>query len=94
MRDIGASPDFSSTSAESINSHGDIVGSGVGVADGANHALRFVDGQVVALETQVEDLGDWKLEDARSINEDGVIAGKGTRTDGIHGFELVPIAAH
>jgi probable HAF family extracellular repeat protein len=93
MRDIGASPDFSSTNALSINSHGDIVGSGMGIADGAAHALRFVDGQVVSLETEVDELDDWKLEYARSINEDGVIVGNGTRADGIHGFELVPLAA-
>jgi probable HAF family extracellular repeat protein len=93
MKDIGASSDFANTEATSINSHGEIVGDGTGVADGAYHALRFADGQVVALETEVEDLADWKLEIARSINEDGVIAGKGTRPDGIHGFELVPIAA-
>jgi probable HAF family extracellular repeat protein len=93
MRDIGSSPDFSDTSANAINDRGEIVGDGAHVADGAFHALRFEGGAVVALEDEVDDLGDWLLLSATSVNEEGVIVGEGVRLgDGrVHGFLLRPL---
>src|SRR5205814_1135980 len=41
----------------------------------------------------VEELGDWKLLEARDINDDGGIVGNGLRNGKKRGFVLVPIDA-
>jgi probable HAF family extracellular repeat protein len=91
MEDLGLS-DFSETSANAINDQGEIVGDGVRVGDGAFRAVRFAGGAVIALEDEVEDLGDWLLISATSVNEEGVIVGEAVRLgDGqVHGFLLRP----
>jgi probable HAF family extracellular repeat protein len=93
MKDIGASSEFADTVARSINDHGDIVGWGFSTADFHYHALRFADGQVIALETEVDDIADWQLNYASSVSEAGMIVGWGERSDGEHAFALVPQAA-
>lgn len=79
-----------STMASSIDDHGDIVGHGTSRADGLDHALRFAGGLAIPLESEVDAIGDWQLNTAHSVNENGVIVGWGMRGDGLHAFELVP----
>lgn len=93
MKDIGDSVNYLGTYASSINDHGSIVGRGTSRADGNDHALRYADGKAIPLESEVDDLADWQLNEATSVNEDGVIVGLGNRTDGPHSFELVPTDA-
>jgi hypothetical protein len=93
-KDIGASSQFEETVARSINDHGDIVDSGFSRIDHEFHALRFADGQVIALETEFDDIADWKLHYAWSVSEAGVIVGWGERGGGaLYAFALVPQAA-
>jgi probable HAF family extracellular repeat protein len=92
MKDIGNSLDFLSSGATAISNRGEIVGWGEARADGVRHAVRFANGQVIALDTEADDLSDWHLDEATSVNEDGVIVGEGRRSDGYyHSFELVPL---
>jgi probable HAF family extracellular repeat protein len=92
LKSIGDSPDFLSTGARAISNRGEIVGWGEAWADRERHAVRFANGQVIALDTEVDDLADWHLDEATSVNEDGVIVGSGRRSDGFyHSFELVPL---
>jgi len=93
LKDLGSrSHEFPWSAATSINGHGDIVGVGY-TYDFGLHAVRFADGRVIALDSEVEDLGDWKLQSANSVNEEGVIVGTGERADGMHAFELIPTGA-
>jgi len=68
----------------------------VGVAYDGNdvHAVRFTHAGIVRLEDEVVNLGDWRLENALGINNQGVIVGWGMRSDGLgHTFMLVPVPA-
>jgi probable HAF family extracellular repeat protein len=93
MQDIGSSPDFPATAANAINAQGEIVGAGMRRDDGSLRALRFAGGAVIALEDEVQDLGDWLLVSANAIDDDGVIVGQAMRQgDGLpHGFLLRPL---
>jgi probable HAF family extracellular repeat protein len=92
MKDIGADFSLRYNFANSINDHGEIVGAGWGHDNGTRlHALHFVDGKVIKLSTEVENLGDWELRSATSINNDGVIVGFGRLRGKLRGFELLPI---
>jgi len=93
MKDLGRSTAFSETEANAINDRGEIVGDGIRVEDGGFRAVRFGDGEVFALEDEVQDLGDWLLISATSINRDGVILGEAVKLgDGqVHAFLLRPV---
>jgi hypothetical protein len=65
-------------------------GDGILQADRSVHALRFADGNVIPLDSEVQDLGDWQLQYATSINADGVVVGTGLRSDGSHAYMLLP----
>jgi len=93
MKDIGASGRFKYTAATSISENGLIVGYANYNNTGTfrEHAVRFADGRVIELATEVSDLGGWKLKAATGVNNDGVIAGWGTLDGKLHGFMLVPI---
>ena len=90
MQDIGSSPDYSGTSAMAISDRGEIVGEGLRAKNGRPQAVRFADGAVISLEDEVRNRGDWLLFSANSVNNDGVIVGRGMRRgDGQqHGFVL------
>jgi probable HAF family extracellular repeat protein len=91
MNFIGKSHEFFGSQALGINNDGEIVGSAHSKAPfNPMHAVRFVDGTVIDLESEVDNLADWRLKTATSINDAGVIVGWGRRSDGTHGFELVP----
>jgi probable HAF family extracellular repeat protein len=91
--DIGQSDAFVQSLAYAINDSGEIVGEADEAASGATRATRFADGQVIELESEVAELGDWKLRHAYGINNDGVIVGEGVHADRLHGFMLVPKGA-
>jgi probable HAF family extracellular repeat protein len=90
MIDIGESDVYHGTTAQSINDRGQIVGWGVD-PELHLHALRFDHAGVVALESEVSDLGDWQLQLAVSIDNEGRIVGEGVRGKRGHGFMLVPM---
>jgi uncharacterized membrane protein len=81
IQDLDPGSNFSQ--ATSINNSGVAVGTGAG-------ALRFDANGPVPLASEVADLGDWQLNEAFSINDDGVIVGWGSRAGVPHGFMLVP----
>lgn len=90
MLDIGESDAYYTTTAEWINDRGQVVGWGVD-PQLHMHALRFDHGEVIALEDEVPDLGDWAFQMAVSIDNEGRIVGEGTRGARGHGFMLVPM---
>lgn len=90
MKDIGNSSEFPSSAALSISKAGEIVGTGYSMRKGRGEATRFQDGNVIGLEEEVQGLSDWELQQAVSVNNEGVIVGSGLRTDGWHGFMLLP----
>jgi probable HAF family extracellular repeat protein len=92
MRDIGLSYSFTSSQAYAINDGGEIVGVATDAAKGKWHAVRFAGGAVIPLDSEVADRGDWRLTYANGINGAGKIVGQGQRSDGPHGFMLVPLA--
>jgi probable HAF family extracellular repeat protein len=93
MRQIGFSLEFPNTYATAINDHGEIVGHGFR-ADFKARAVRFVDGNVIALESEVVNPDQWILDRATGINEDGVIVGWGHYKGKKTGFMLVPVSGN
>ena len=83
---------FGNAAAIAINDKDQIVGY-ASMADGRELATLFTTGKgFVALDKLVDELDDWQLNEALSINDHGVIIGIGTRRDGTHAFMLTPIA--
>jgi probable HAF family extracellular repeat protein len=104
MVDLADGADYRWSIAETIDTQGHIVGQAQ-AADLSYHAVRFSGGQVIDLESEIVNLDDWELDDARSVNNDGVIVGTGSRknVDGhghrppdrlAHAFMLVPANEH
>jgi probable HAF family extracellular repeat protein len=89
--DMGQSPDFVQSTAYAISQDGHIVGSGDSLKTGRTEAVRFDKSTMVMLAEELDDPGDWWLEDATSINDRGEILGFGVRSDGPHFFLLKPI---
>ncbi len=91
--DLGA-PDasFVDLSAGSINDRGDAVGSGFSNTDLRYEAILYSNGTAQTLNSLVDDLGDWNLEYAESIDNAGTIVGIGWigSTGNQHAFQLVP----
>jgi probable HAF family extracellular repeat protein len=90
MHDIGNDSAYEMTEADAINEAGVIVGVGILQSDQSVHALRFANGIVIPLDSEVQNLGDWQLQYANSINVHGVIVGTGLRADGSHAYMLMP----
>jgi hypothetical protein len=91
MIDIGASSAYSGgTCAYAIDDSGkEIVGIGYD-AGGLPHAVQFAKGDVIPLDSEVRNLGNWVLQKASGINSQGVIVGEGTIDGAVHGFMLKP----
>lgn len=87
ISDLGA-PDASYVDlvARALNERGAAVGDGWSNIDEAQHALLFEQGQALALNSAVDDLADWNLEDATGVANVGTIVGWGTRG----GFQSMP----
>jgi probable HAF family extracellular repeat protein len=92
MVDLDKRSQFDVSSAASINSNDEIVGTGS--VHGDSFAVRFADGRVITLLSEVPDPGKWTaLQQAYSINDQGVIVGYGIRSGRYRAFMLVPQAA-
>jgi probable HAF family extracellular repeat protein len=81
--------------ATALNDVDTVVGSVFGVENGRFSAVIFINGEAVLLQTLVDDPGDWQLEMATGVANNGTIVGYGVRKDGSqHGFKLVPQDSH
>jgi probable HAF family extracellular repeat protein len=77
--------------AYGINNAGDVVGDSVG-ADGYMHAFLYTGGQMVALDSLVENLDGWTLSHPEDISDDGVIVGNSFADGGRNrAYMLVPV---
>ena len=97
LTDLGTDARYMRSSANDINDHGDIVGDAT-TRDGTLHAVRFAGGRIIELAREVDELGDWLLDVAISVNNEGVIVGQARRQSGgghdhlrEHGFMLLPV---
>jgi probable HAF family extracellular repeat protein len=91
MVDLRAGTAYSSVNVRSINDSDELAGSATDTL-GQPHAVRFADGQLIDLETEVDVLRDWQLRKAIAVNNRGEIVGWGFRTGDqrVHYFMLVP----
>jgi probable HAF family extracellular repeat protein len=100
MIDIGTDARYTLSSPNAINDSGEIVGE-ARTLDATLRAVRFAEGRIIDLAAEVDDLGDWTLQTARSISNAGVIVGQASRTEirhgkpeiREHGYMLVPLSA-
>jgi probable HAF family extracellular repeat protein len=92
MIDLRVGTPYYAIIAESINDRDEIAGQAY-YTYGPEHAVLIAGGHIIELETVVDALHDWKLTDARFINNLGEIVGLGFRTGDhrSHSFMLVPI---
>jgi probable HAF family extracellular repeat protein len=92
MTEIGDAKHYASQIPWAINVRGQIVGQAATSPDLAPHAVRFKGlDKVVDLNDEVLNLEDWSLVVARSVNDEGVIAGWGRRQFGVvRAFVLIP----
>jgi probable HAF family extracellular repeat protein len=80
MVDLDPNRKYYLSEAVSINKAGDMVGF-TRAAEGVDSvAVRFAHSKIVSLDTEVNNLGDWHLETAASINDKGVIVGVGVHS--------------
>jgi uncharacterized membrane protein len=99
--DIGGDPRYVSSWAYDISDAGYIVGGARLQNATTDSAVRFERGQIYDLTSEIDNLDDWQMLLAVSVNNDGVIAGTGIRNWYYHGkvklrrhaFMLVPVAA-
>jgi len=90
-------PGFNATcpygNAFDINNAGQVVG--LAGSTSFRTPTLWMDGNVYFLHHQVLNLDDWQLKEARAINDAGMIAGYGVRTDSgaTHAFLLLPTVA-
>jgi probable HAF family extracellular repeat protein len=90
--DLDPSGSHYKTIANDISDGGEIVGYGVSNVNGPVRAIRFAGGEVVPLESEVPDLGGWRLIYVYAVNAAGEIVGYGQLDGKWHGFMLVPQA--
>jgi probable HAF family extracellular repeat protein len=89
MIDLDPQNQFVSSVAMSINTIDEIVGYAQRGIE--NIAVRFADGRVIDLLSEVPDTQKWTaLTRAVSINDQGIIVGFGTRFGDDHAFMLIP----
>jgi len=96
IHDLGtlpAGPNGAKSSADAINSSGQIVGYSQTLANGAvsNHAFVYSDGTMLDLNNLLEDAPGWTLISASGINDAGQIIGLGTYNGVTHGYLLTPV---
>jgi len=75
--------------ARDVNDHGTVVGTSV-TPSFEVHAVMWVDGQVVDLNTLIPPGTGWLLANAYAIANDGRIVGEGFSPQGLQAFVLVP----
>jgi probable HAF family extracellular repeat protein len=101
MQDLGTLPGFTNSGANGINAKGEIVGSvsnagysnigeGGHAAIALGHAALFDNGTITDLNTQIDPLSGWLLQNAIAINDSGQILGVGTIDGQKHDFLLTP----
>ena len=92
MRDLGTlGGNFSY--ALGVNNQGAVVGGSFVDADDRNfHAFLYENGVMRDLNDLLGAADDWILEEARAVNESGLIVGVGSLADQPHGFLLTPHA--
>jgi probable HAF family extracellular repeat protein len=91
ITDLGTLPGDDLSSAYSINSTGQIVGSSGNVSGGVSHPFVFENGSMKDLNSLVDGLpSDWSPQSATAINDYGQICGWGFAPDGTHAFALSP----
>jgi probable HAF family extracellular repeat protein len=91
MTDISEPGNFGVPQPTAISDRGEIVGEASSARTGRREAVRFAQPGIVILADEVEDIGDWYLEVAKSVNNKGEIVGNGYRSSGHRAFKLVPI---
>jgi probable HAF family extracellular repeat protein len=97
IHDLGtlpAGPNGATSSANAINSSGQIVGYSQALANGSvrNHAFVYSDGTMLDLNNLLEDAPGWTLlSTASGINDAGQIIGLGTYNGVTHGYLLTPV---
>ncbi|MBV1910801.1 MAG: DUF3466 family protein [Kangiellaceae bacterium] len=92
--DLGVlNENFAASVAYDINNVGQIVGSSqFQNSPVVYHAFLYEDGTLKDLDKMIGCFTGWRLDEARAINEDGVIVGKGILNGEIHGFMLKPVS--
>ena len=91
MTDLGVLPGDINSSAGSINSAGQIVGSSEGQGDFRFHPFLYSDGQMVPLQSLLPEGSGWRVFAGGGINEAGQITGTGIDPEGrSRGFILTP----
>lgn len=90
MFDLDPHGVYESSVARAINNRADVVGQVVTRGSHRDYAVRFGP-DIVRLEDELVDRGDWQLIDAVGTADDGRIVGVGVRSDGLyHVFRLTP----
>jgi probable HAF family extracellular repeat protein len=75
-----------------INGAGQVVGFSLITGDRDEHAVFWdADGTMTDLNTQIPPDSGWVLQEARGLNDDGLIIGFGTHNGQVHGFLLTPV---
>jgi probable HAF family extracellular repeat protein len=89
--DLDSRGEFFAVTPLAINNAGEVVGWVREDGPRGNMiAVRFSKSGIHRLESEVVDIGDWKLRTATSVNDEGVVVGQGDTADGSHGFMLIP----
>jgi probable HAF family extracellular repeat protein len=92
MIDLGTLPGADASYAYGLNSLGQVVGASTSASGSA--AFVYQDGQMVDLNSVVDNGGNWTLLSATGINDSGVIVGYGDVVLSVgvrvHGFMLTP----
>ncbi|MEZ6243439.1 MAG: hypothetical protein R3B57_10390 [Phycisphaerales bacterium] len=83
-------PGFNSGEARSVNEKGLIVGQARNFAQGTAAAVVWLDGQVVLLQSRLENGAGWTLATATACNDAGQIIGIGTLNGQSRAFLLTP----
>lgn len=88
-QDLGLPAGFARAQAAAINDLGQVVGK---VLDsfGGSHAFLYSNGVIVDLNSLLPANSGWVLSEARDINANGIITGKGFINGQIHGFVMGP----
>ena len=93
--DLGGLPGDTTSEAHGVNDRNQVVGTSDSQPDAAdNRAVLWENGGAVDLNVVADTRGQWRLADAMSINNSGVVVGKGTLNGVPHAFMLTPRRTH